>query len=521
MQRLFYTVLSVLISGSLFGQSVIPLPQSVEHGQGFLTIDRNTALFAEKPFLSEADEFVALFERRAGFAIRASGEPDAPTSIRIIQSASDLPEGGYALDVSPDGVTIQAADAAGALYGTMTLLQLIPFNHSDAVSKAYQLQSVSISDHPRFKWRGLMLDCSRTFVSIPYLKRTIDRLAFYKMNVLHLHFTDDQGWRMDMKSRPLLKEKSTRFAERFHEPEEFQGYYSQEEMADLIAYAEKKHVQLIPEIESPGHSYAALYAYPELSCTQDIKHVFPFWQGERVTKDVFCVGNPGTYAFFKDVIAETASIFPSPYLHLGGDEVHRDRWKECEKCQHLIQSGQVKDTESLQGHFMKTVADYARQSGKRPIAWDEIIRDTTGNISKDWVIMVWRDWSKPNPAIEALQRGHEVVISTTEALYFDYPYRTTSTEKIFDYDPFKTIPDEDHQQRVLGIQANFWSHIDRTPSGMDFQLFPRVLGLAERAWSSASNTDKENFVSRKDDHFSWLEHLQVNYNTLTDHPIAK
>ncbi|SDG59613.1 hexosaminidase [Dyadobacter soli] len=498
-------------------QSIIPLPQSLSKQTGTFLFDKTTTIVVGTEFRNEVNDFISTVAKRSGFRLSIEKGPKSHHVIELVRDTSGLAEGYYSLNVTPSKISVRAHDPAGAYYAMMTLLQLIQFQENATnVPLSYPIQAVSITDYPRFKWRGLMLDCSRTFIPPDYIKRTLDRMAFYKLNVLHLHLIDDQGWRLEMKSRPLLTQKSSTFPEKYHEPSEFQGFYTQKDIAGLLAYAASKHIEIIPEIEGPGHNQAALYAYPNLSCTNNIKPLFPLFHGDIITAEVFCVGNPDVYPFFDDVITETASLFPTKYLHLGGDEVPRTHWAKCPKCQQLVKTGVVKDTEALQGYFMKKIAESVRKAGKRPLAWDEILEDKNGYISSDWVVMSWRDFTGKNPAIEAIRRGHDIVLSPTSHLYFDYPYETTDTKRVFNYSPFADIPDKADQQHVLGIQANFWSHIDRTQSRIDYQLYPRTLALAERAWSSAENTDFENFKARKAQHLPWLDYMQVIYNKISD-----
>lgn len=516
--RILGLSLALLVTSLLSnGQSIIPLPQSLSVQNGIFSLNKKTTIVVSTEFKDEAKDLLHTISDRTGFFLQVEKQKQSGNAIHIIKDSSGIADGGYVLNVTPSEIIIRANDSAGAYYGTMSLLQLIPFQEKKNTGLAsYSIPSVSVKDYPRFKWRGLMLDCSRTFVPPSYIKRTIDRMAFYKLNVLHLHLIDDQGWRLEMKSRPLLTEKSATFPEKYHEPAEFQGFYTQKDIAELLSYAAAKHVEIIPEIEGPGHNQAALYAYPNLSCTNDIKPLFPLFHGDIITAEVFCVGNPDVYDFFDDVITETASLFSSPYLHLGGDEVPRNHWEKCKKCQQLIKDGVVKDTEALQGYFMNRIAKSVGKAGKRPLAWDEILEDKNGFISSDWVVMSWRDFTGKNPALEAIKRGHDVVLTPTSHLYFDYPYETIDTKRVFNYSPFEDIKYKADQKHVLGIQANFWSHIDRSQSRIDYQLYPRVLALAERAWSDAENVDYEYFKQRKDKHLDWLNYMEVIYNKISD-----
>jgi hexosaminidase len=517
MGKIYFCTFLFFITHLLQAQSIIPLPQSISRNTGTFNLNKETKMYMVPEFANEVADFNRIMAERCGYTLPVTKQKTADHTIEILKDPSILKENGYTIRVTPSRITINAKDAASAYYATVSLLQLIQFPETKpTTTTSYDIPAVTIEDYPRFKWRGLMLDCSRTFIPIPYLKRTLDRMAFYKMNVLHLHLVDDQGWRLELKSRPLLTKKSSTFPEKYHEPAEFQGFYTQKEIAELIQYAANKHIDIIPEIEGPGHDQAALYAYPYLSCTNDIKPLFPLFHGDIITAEVFCVGNPGVYSFFDDVITETAKIFTSPYIHLGGDEVPLNHWKNCPKCQQLVKDGVVKNTESLQGYFMNKVGQFVKNSSKRPVAWDEILEDKNNYISPDWIVMSWRDFTGKNPALEAIKRGHDVVLTPTSQMYFDFPYATTDTKRVFNYDPFSDIKDSLSQQKILGIQANFWSHIDRTQSRIDYQLYPRVLALAERAWSAADDTDYESFKLRKEQQIPWLNFMEVIYNKISD-----
>ena len=411
----------------------------------------------------------------------------------------------YQLQINNKGVVIIGSDAAGIFYGGVTLQQLL--NPPTKDKKQWQLPFVEIQDKPRFGWRGLMLDCSRTFISSEYLKKTIDRMAFYKMNTLHLHLTDDQGWRLEIKKYPLLTSKGAFFAANYNEPKEFEGFYTQAQMKELINYARQRHVEIVPEIEVPGHSHAALYAYPALSCSRNITPIYPFSSGPSMTtNDVFDVGNENTYHFFKEVIKEVAEIFPSPYIHLGGDEVREGAWKDCKNCQAKMKSLGISDQKHLQGYVMNRVGNYVVADNKRPIGWDEVFQTGVG---KETVIMVWR---QQQTGIKATKDGYDVVMCPTSHLYFDYDYSITNTKKVYSYQPVPADATSEEKKHYLGIQACFWSHIDRTESKIDYQLFPRLLALAERAWSDEAVNDYNNFATRKSNHTFWLNYFDIKYN---------
>lgn len=350
-----------------------------------------------------------------------------------------------------------------------------------------------------------MLDCSRTFLKIEFLKKMIDRMSFYKLNTLHLHLTDDQGWRLHIKNFPLLTKKGASFAPWLNEPDEFQGFYTAEQMKDLVKYAQKRHIELVPEIECPGHSHAALYAYPEFSCENEVTPIFPALGPDQPVRE-FSPCKKGTYLFFKNVIQEVSDIFPSRYIHMGGDEVGHNAWKDCDDCKEMTDRlGIPHDTKSLQKVLMDSVGKYVRSENKKPIGWDEVFFEGV----KDYTIQIWRGAGE---SLKEVQAGYDVIMSSQSNVYFDYSYETTPTKKVFAFEPVPDGVTEEQKKHYLGIEACFWSHIDRTQASMEYQLFPRLLALAERAWSRADNKDYEHFRRREMKQDFWLSHFKIFYN---------
>jgi hexosaminidase len=467
--------------------ALIPQPANVEWREGAFAIPANAAI-APGAFTNAARFLSAALNIpvRAGRQALSFAQKDR------------LPAEGYELEVSTSGFTIHASSDAGAFYALQTLRQLR--------SAEGALPCVAIRDAPRFQWRGLMLDCSRTFQPLSYLHQTIDRLAAYKMNVLHLHLTDDQGWRLEIKKYPELTQKGARFPERFHEPETTQGFYTQEQMRELVAYAAARHVVLVPEIEMPGHSLAVLCAKPELSCAGGPFEIFPFFKGPSVTPDIYCAGNEAVFDFMSNVLAEVTGIFPSAVIHIGGDEAPKERWMKCPRCQQRLREAGLKDEEQLQAWFNQRIETVLNAAGRRLIGWDEIM---AGGLTPGAIVMSWRGTKGGEAAALA---GHDAVMSPTSHCYFDYTYKVTSTQKVYSYEPVPATLPADKVKHILGVQANFWSHIDRTPQRVDFQVYPRLLALAERSWSPQSCRDWQDFWARLQQHRSPLARMGVNFN---------
>jgi hexosaminidase len=403
---------------------------------------------------------------------------------------------GYHFEVTPTNVTITAADEANAFYARQTLRQMTVSN---------RIPCVRVEDHPRFKWRGLMLDCSRTFQSVAYLHQTIDRMAIYKLNVLHLHLTDDQGWRLEIKKYPKLTQKGAFFSAKYGEPQSHEGFYTQAQMRELVAYAADHFITIVPEIEMPGHSHEVVVCYPELSCAgKTTNDIFPFYKGPTTTADVYCAGNEDTFHFLQDVLDEVTDIFPSKFIHVGGDEVPKAAWQACPKCQARLKAEGLKNEHELQSYFVRRIEKYLAGKGRRLIGWDEILE---GGLAPDATVMSWRGTSG---GLAAAKAGHDVVMSPTSHCYFDYSYDDISSASVFAFDPVAGLPPE-AAIHILGLQANFWSHIDREPELVDRQLFPRLLAIAERGWSADNRSDWPDYQRRARAQLAQLAQLAIHF----------
>ncbi len=471
--------------------ALIPQPVEISYSPGHFTITENTGIFCPST-LEETASLAAV-----QFGINRPLNTGRKKNGIILSVDTSLHREEYNLTVRRRKIEITGGSDNGVYYSIQTLRQL---TGTEALPS--EVPCVSVRDFPRFDWRGLMLDCSRTFQSPEYIRKTIDRISYYKMNVLHLHLTDDQGWRIEIKSHPELTEKGAKFHPEYNEPESHQGFYSQDEMKDIIRYAGSKGVTIVPEIEMPGHSTAVLVCYPELSCTGEIADkIFPFFKGPGVTPDILCAGNEETFALIEDVIDEIVEVFPSEFIHIGGDEAPKVRWEQCPKCQKRIRDEGLSDEKELQSYFISRVEKYINSKGRRLIGWSEIIE---GGLAPNAAVMDWIGGAK-----EATEKGQDVVMSPTSHCYFDYPYKSINSERAYSFDPVKDLSEE-QSGHILGLQANFWSHIDREPDLVDKQLFPRLLSLAERGWSPSSVTDWNSFRKRLEKHLYLLKQMGIN-----------
>jgi len=494
--------------------SVIPEPEFVELHDGQFFISAKTDILVDKKTGKMGKYLSELLSPATGykFTIREYTKKKArrssSISLLIDTLLTEMGDEGYSLNVNDKRVLIKAGTEAGVFYGIQTLRQLLPDEiecEEETDIRTWTVPCLNILDNSRFKWRGLMIDCSRTFWSKEFLFRTIRLMSLHKMNTLHLHLTDDQGWRLEILKYPELADKGSIFPEKFNEPPERQGFYTQYDMREIIAYARGYNVTIVPEIEMPGHSNALLSVFPELSCTDGPFEIFPFFKGPGITKNILCAGKEKTFDFLEDVLDEVVELFPGDFIHIGGDEAPKNSWKECPDCQERIIQEQLEDEDELQSYFIKRVDKYITEKKKRLIGWDEII---DGGLASGATVMSWRGTSG---GIKAAKAGHDVVMSPTSFCYFDYSYDRISTKKAYYYNP---IPDElssDEADHILGVQANFWSHIDRTENGMDKQLFPRLLSIAEITWTSGSVKDFDKFSGRVLKHLPRLKKLGVNY----------
>ncbi len=465
--------------------ALLPLPLELRRDAGALLLGDAFALSAPAALRAQAELLASALRAETGLPVPVRGDGE-PAALRIERGGGEAGAEGYLLTVRPDGATIRAAEPAGCFYAGQTLLQLL----APARPAGWQLPCVTIADKPRFAWRGLMLDCSRTFQSLEYVRQTIDRISFYKMNVLHLHLTDDQGWRLEIKRYPELTAKGARFAEKYNEPAAHEGFYTQEQMRELVRYAAARGVTLVPEIELPGHCLAALACYPDLSCSGGPFEIFPFFKGPGILRDVYCAGNDRTLAFLREVLDEVLTVFPSAFIHVGGDEVPKDRWKACAKCQARMRAEGLKNEHELQSWFIRQMDAYLAAKGRTLIGWDEILE---GGLAPRAAVMSWRGMQG---GIAAATAGHAVVMSPTSHCYFDYTYAAIDTQKAYAFEPVPAQLDAAQARHILGLQANFWSHIDREPERVDRQLFPRLLAIAERGWSAPAVRDWSGFEPR-------------------------
>ncbi len=435
---------------------------------------------------------------------------------------SGLAKEGYEITISDDEINISGSTPNGVFYGIQTLYQLL--DSGEASDSGIDLNHLTITDEPRFKWRGMHLDVGRHFFDVSFVKKYIDYLALHKMNVFHWHLTEDQGWRVEIDAYPKLTEISAfrdeslighyRDKPRQWDGKKYGGYYSKEDMAEVVAYAQSKYITVVPEIEMPGHTRAVLAAYPELSCTGGPHTVAKLW---GVHKEVFCAGKEETFQFLETVLTEVAEIFPGPYIHIGGDECPKDRWKEHDLDQQRIQAEGLKDEHELQSYFIKRIEGVLDRLGKNLIGWDEILE---GGLAPDAIVQSWRGM---DGGIAAANAGHEVIMSPTSHAYFDY-YQSEdkeneplaiggflSLEKVYEFDPVPPGIDPEKEHFILGGQGNVWTEYISTPEKVEYMAIPRMSAMAEVLWSREQDRDYESFTSRMDWQYKRFDRMKVSY----------
>ncbi|MCH7871586.1 MAG: beta-N-acetylhexosaminidase, partial [Planctomycetes bacterium] len=489
--------------------TIIPRPAQMELGAGSfeLKYTMSVLVYSGEPDAREIADYLAGllgfgFSSQVDVMELDEDRSDVP-GIRVTTRGGDrsLGDEGYELRIDLNGMLLRAPTARGLFLGVQTIRQLLPPEFRTkglGMGKPVFLPVLKIVDKPRYSWRGMLLDCSRYYMSANFVKRYIDLLAFHKMNVFHWHLTDDQGWRIEIKKYPKL----TRIGGfRGEETEVYGGYYTQVDVRDVLKRAKSRFVMVVPEIELPGHAGAALAAYPELSCTGG-----PFKTSTRwgVHKDIFCAGNEKTFEFLEAVLSEVIELFPSEYIHIGGDEVPKDRWKECPKCQARIKSEGLKDEDELQSYFVKRIEKFLNSKGKRLIGWDEILE---GGLAPNATVQSWRGMDS---AVTAATAGHDVIVSPTSHCYLDYPHvkdakypawmGVTSLEQTYSFEPTPPSLTPEQARHILGAEVNMWT--EHAPQKrVDHQVFPRLCALAEVTWTPKELRDWPNFSERMKTHY--------------------
>lgn len=487
--------------------NLIPKPLHLESKEGYFTIDEETtiSIVNHQNLSAEANYLKSLIDASSTFEIPILNEHEQPTnSIRLkIEDGwpIELLNGeSYRLNINNDELVISAITSTGIMRGIQTLRQIfIPEFHSDKRSKWY-LPSLFIEDKPKFEHRGLLLDVCRHFFDVETVKKYIDLLAFYKMNVLHFHLTEDQGWRIEIDKYPLLNEIGSYRTE--PDGERYGGYFTKEELKELVAYAKTRHITIIPEIELPGHSQAAIASYPHLSCTGEKVDVVNDW---GVFKEIYCAGNDSVFTFLKDVLTEVMEIFPSEFIHIGGDEAPKSRWESCPKCQRRIETEGLKDERELQSWFIGEIEKFLNENGRVLIGWDEILE---GGLSPNATVQSWRGMEG---GLEAANQDHFVIMSPTSHCYLDYDLKSIDLRKVYSFDPIPIELEQEKEKYILGAEVNMWTEHVLDVNTLDAKIFPRLIAMSEVLWSYPQERDFIDFYQRLQGHYPILKKFNINY----------
>jgi hexosaminidase len=545
MRKKEFIVLMLIIcffTGNIYAQkptnelNIIPLPVSVKQQEGNFIISGLTKVYVtdnDEQLIKIARDFAQEINtaKHTKLEVIVTDKPEKQNNIIVFslsENAEKYGNEGYSLEVNPQRIHIVANKVVGAFYAVQTIYQLLPYQifSSDAIGNMdLILPCVKIFDKPRFAWRGDMLDVSRHFISIDYLKKNLDYLASLKMNKFHWHLTDDQGWRIEIKTYPRLTDVGAWRVDRnqlsWHnrmeqQPDEkatYGGYYTQEQIKDIIEYANERFIEIIPEIDIPGHSRAAIASYPEISCDEADYKVAT---GGIMNENTYCPGKEVTFEFTENMLNEVMELFPSKYMHIGGDECNKDKWKICDHCQKRIKDNDLADEHELQSYFIKRVEKIINAKGKTMIGWDEILE---GGLAPNATVMSWRG---TEGGIIAAKDGHDVVMSPNSYCYLDlrqgdpdiepdYGYGKLLLSTAYSYNPIPEGFSDNEAKHILGVQGNLWGETMTRPYDHNYMLFPRLYAIAEVGWTPYELKEYDDFIRRTEYAFNRLDAMHVNY----------
>ncbi len=478
--------------------SLIPLPQKIHINHGEFSLSNKTALICNEKDLS--NYFSQKIKEFSGITLNERKSSNNKIVIKIDNQFPHKNKEAYKLVITKDSIILTASTNEGLFRGMQTIFQLIPPDiKMNRNSSNINIQCCKIEDEPRFYWRGLNLDCSRHFMSKDFIKRYIDILAYYKFNTLHWHLTDDQGWRIEIKKYPKLTQIGAWRKEA--DGSIYGGYYTQKDIKEIVEYAKSRFIQIVPEIEMPGHCLASLASYPENSCTGGPFEVTNLW---GVMKDVYCAGRDSTFYFLQDILYEVIQLFPGEYIHIGGDEVLKDRWQDCPKCQERIKKEGLNDEHELQSYFVQRIVNYLASKNKKAIGWDEILE---GGLAEGAIVQSWRGYKG---AIEATEQHHFTICSPTSFTYLNYDPDNLDLHTAYSFEPIPEDIKESEKKYILGGEANLWTEYAPQET-VDSKLFPRILALAEVFWTYPQNKDYKNFYNRLQKTYSDLNALGIKY----------
>ena len=519
--------------------SIIPQPTSVTKKEGSFSISAKTTLQIKNAGQQKAANFLNKYlQEFYGFQLKVTVGNGAKNAISLVNTNSNAPKGTYTLESSSNGVVINGANEEGVFYGVQSLIQLLPIQKSSALS----IPAVSIQDQPRFVYRGMHLDEGRHFLGMDFVKKYIDFIAMYKLNTFHWHLTEDQGWRIEIKKYPKLTtvggyRNATivgRYPGKGSSNTKYGGFYTQAQIKEIVKYAADRFVTIIPEIEMPGHASAAIAAYPELSCfPNESTPAIPTMHsaatlealkkpGTKIVQETWGVFDDvfapteNTFTFLQNVLDEVMALFPSTYIHIGGDECPKESWKRSEFCQKLIKEKGLKDEHGLQSYFIGRIEKYLNSKGRQIIGWDEILE---GGLAPNATVMSWRG---EKGGIEAAKEKHNVIMTPGGWMYFDHQQNKkedsvtiggyTTIQKVYSYEPLPKEMDPADYKYVLGAQANVWTEYMNNTAKAEYMVFPRISALSEVLWTNKENKSWPSFEKKLLHEFKRYDNFKINYS---------
>jgi len=502
--------------------TIIPLPAEIEYRSGTFQLTSETSILADDANHRNAEYLHGLLTIPTGFplAIRP-GDKRVANAIRLFLDPrlDHLGQEGYRLTISPEAITIEAPEPGGVFYGIQSVRQLLPAAVEAAQlvpSADWNIPAQVITDRPRFSWRGFMLDEGRHFQGKQTVLSTINLMALQKLNVFHWHLTEDQGWRIEIKKYPRLTEVGSQRAGtsktilgKGHNGLPHGGFYTQSDVREIVAYAAERHITIVPEIEIPGHCTAALAAYPQFSCTGGPFEVATHF---GIYSDIYCAGKEDVFTFLEDILDELLELFPSPYIHIGGDEAPKMRWKKCPDCQWRMREEGLKDEHALQGYFTNRILTYLHSKGRHGLGWNEILHE--GLIEGAAV----QFWARGREALlEAVRSGkHPVIMSTYLDTYLDHSYSLMPLSRAYNYEPNPAELGENEAASILGLEFPLWAEWVPNRARLDYQAYPRLTAMAETGWTPRDRKDLADFRQRLERFLPRLDTLGVRYAPLKE-----
>ncbi len=527
------TILLVMVGCAVIANAqpdihIIPLPVSLQVQQGVFTVDNSISIEAKgKEALNTARFFTIYAKKVTGIDMPVNIEKNKKIKFSIEQ-VGEVGDEGYTISVTSKLIAVKANTARGLFYAVQSLLQTLPFTRTNDI---VEIPCMEIKDYPRFKWRGLMLDVSRHFFAPEMIKEFIDLLSSYKMNVFHWHLVDGAGWRIEIKKYPKLTKQaawrvddwgnSWNWSELEFNADRskatYGGYYTQEQIKEIVAYATARNITIVPEIEMPGHSEAVMAAYPELGChpKNHFGQTGNFYASKAESN--YCAGNDSAFVFLQNVLTEVMQLFPSAYIHIGGDEVDKTSWKKCDKCKARMRSENLKDENELQSYFVRRMEKFIVSKRRKMIGWDEILE---GGLAPEATVMSWRGEAG---GIEAAKLNHDVIMTPGTPCYFDHYQGDPETEplafggfntlkKVYQYEPVPVALSGEAVKHILGSQANLWTEHISTLEQAEYMILPRMPALAEVLWSSKAQRNWQSFTNRLQPHLVGFEQRGLRFS---------